>query len=931
MKKVLLFLGTILSMFLFTDNVYAKEVMITSTMSQTEINDNIATLNSGDKLIVAEGNYGFKTLDGINVDETGKNYHKAIILETADIEVVLSGTYTRFELVVRAENTTVTLGSNTVLNGEASITHNTAAAFALQSGTLNINTGSYVLYIKDYNNGIRMGYNRTSNSTDLTIVSGSTVDINAYYSNAKISKVETYYDSYNDHGDAGICGYNDSNSWYCDGAVGAGIYTRGGSSNHTINIESNATLNIHEGTNSGIYLGYDNVSNKVTINVNNAILNSNNNKGAALFEDGALPIFQLNAINSTISFSNNGSNGITGHTTGTSGDHNSIIYLDNSTLNIDGNHSIGANNSMFYLKNNSHVTCLSTEENKTLYHGLTNIALMMYDSTLDVSGVGYRGVNINRDYEGQPTTINNSYVTVTDNGQSGIYLLNSKGTIVENGSHVTTNGNGIKAPSNTFSGDGIVASYNVTFVDSYLTSTDYHAIATSETSYSPSTIYIKEYTVAVSQGTGGSAGQDVVEDICSSTDECKTYTGTIVITGGSFEASNEVTVDNYETYVDNREDVSSSVKIVNDENEDLYRFTLHSDINSEVGGEGAKEFVYYYKNGNYLTYKFIYDENGNAYVWTPISILHYDATEGVYINSATALYLTNRFGKDITIYGNSLNLAEKYLADATREGYVFLGWFIADDQELAAKYADEGNWDNLYALLNTSFDASTKLEVNGTSVYELTVYAKWAKVDTEIDKNGSIAVDDSKDIFDYTINYSATVEEYSGTLKIVIIDEMEYAISLDNSDIVIDKDNIILNYDYNYSVKTAYNNDDKTITWIIVIDDVNTYLNGQLIVDFSKDIKLYYLDIPVSVAEVNNKVVGNTIIVDGNSEEITIDTEKDEYTTSILYRGAGEEVEVMPPKTGINVSSESNNILELIIVFITGLLLKITVKNEMFN
>ena len=95
----------------------------------------------------------------------------------------------------------------------------------------------------------------------------------------------------------------------------------------------------------------------------------------------------------------------------------------------------------------------------------------------------------------------------------------------------------------------------------------------------------------------------------------------------------------------------------------------------------------------------------------------------------TGLY--TRYTSDVTIFGNSMNLAEKVLALASRERYVFLGQYIADDQELAAKYASEGNFEELYKLLNTKFDGSTKLEINGKPVSELTVYAKWAIPDDE--------------------------------------------------------------------------------------------------------------------------------------------------------------------------------------------------------
>lgn len=98
------------------------------------------------------------------------------------------------------------------------------------------------------------------------------------------------------------------------------------------------------------------------------------------------------------------------------------------------------------------------------------------------------------------------------------------------------------------------------------------------------------------------------------------------------------------------------------------------------------------------------------------------------IDGSTAKML-DKLGFDITIYGNSMNLAERILASASREDYVFLGWYIADDSSLAEKYAEERNFEELYKLLNTEFTESTKLELDGMALEELTVYAKWGKKD----------------------------------------------------------------------------------------------------------------------------------------------------------------------------------------------------------
>ena len=488
---------------------------------------------------------------------------------------------------------------------------------------------------------------------------------------------------------------------------------------------------------------YTSTSGKFTVDINNSSLSLDKNGAGMVLYNSTVVV--VNVVNGRFSTSNNTIfDGIYAHQS-----KSLTINLDNSTLDMNGNKKDGLasiGNAYVYLNNgstmnasnnkgagginNGHVVSRDSfiNANNNSYHGLTNISLSTFNSTVTVDGNGFRGLNINEslsEVSDGKTEINNSIFKVTNNGQSGIYFLNSVGTKITNNSDITTCGNGKSNPNSTFAGDGIVASYEISIDNSYLTSIDPHSLATSNTILSPSTVYIKEYTVYVAEGTG-EVDSDVVDDPNSTHPE---YTGTIVITGGSFKASSDVTVDNHEDYVENREDVSSTVDVVNDHGEDLYRFTLTTD-NKEVGGEGKHEFTYqYHDSSDTLTYKFIFDKENKAYVWTPISRLYYNATEGMMNIDGSTAKMLDKLGFDITIYGNSMDLAERILASASREDYVFLGWYIADDSSLAEKYAEERNFEELYKLLNTEFTESTKLELDGMALEELTVYAKWGKKD----------------------------------------------------------------------------------------------------------------------------------------------------------------------------------------------------------
>ena len=57
----------------------------------------------------------------------------------------------------------------------------------------------------------------------------------------------------------------------------------------------------------------------------------------------------------------------------------------------------------------------------------------------------------------------------------------------------------------------------------------------------------------------------------------------------------------------------------------------------------------------------IFDKENKAYVWTPISRLYYNATEGMMNIDGSTAKMLDKLGFDITIYGNSMNLAERIL------------------------------------------------------------------------------------------------------------------------------------------------------------------------------------------------------------------------------------------------------------------------------
>lgn len=210
----------------------------------------------------------------------------------------------------------------------------------------------------------------------------------------------------------------------------------------------------------------------------------------------------------------------------------------------------------------------------------------------------------------------------------------------------------------------------------------------------------------------------------------------------------------------------------------LIRFNLHKSLNKEVGAPaGVPGYLTYYYAGKEYHYGFRFDKNGEgleskvfgtAYVWTPYSVIHYDALKGKLPADevekeraqASTAYLgnvalrntrgdgakleykgnskerTGRYGTDYTIYGNSLELSEGVMPVPVREGYRFEGWYIETKNgvvksDKTKELAKEGNFKELQKRLNTEVTGSTKiledLNREDKPAAEITLYAKWKK------------------------------------------------------------------------------------------------------------------------------------------------------------------------------------------------------------
>ena len=741
LKKITMVMVGILTFFLFNNTVSARELDITPDMTQEEIDAVLMTATSQDNITIASGDY--------STEKNGKNYHKIITVQKDYMNFNIAGNYTELQFVVRSSNTKITANDATI-DGNASTEGNPSAALFIEQGSV-ILSGN--LTLTDHNHGVRLGYANAGTSiySALTLSDYATLSIT--------NSVLTYSGQHGYYGG----GYDDPDTTYSSPVdQGQG----NGTSGSAIDVRGKGNTSFILGTGAKFYAQNNARAGIFAINVTNFTFNMNsgsyalfdgNGQGICMNTDYAGSV-NINVNNATLDITNNSSNGITGQSSPY------ILDITNKgTVNLNNNGGIGINN--FYIK----VTDSTLNVNGNGSHGATNVSMDATNSTINVSDNAYIGLNITKYNAGKESTdIVNSTITANNNGGPGVRFYIENGVTNITDSNITTNEDGYGdsiygfevRPGDSGYWAGVVIKGTLSVKNSTMMSDGVSGYSLYDTSSGKAVFYVLENSVVVGNG-------DESKDIFDDYNSGKGNSGSTVVEGGSLQIDNDNvsssdSLNNKYHQEQNptmpsgqgSKDEVQYAGPVNSDNTALTEFILHQNINKEVGGAGSHTFTYYDPNtGKRHDYTFRYNElgedldpnlSGNAYIWTPVSILRYDATEGFisslgtaglvkfgygYTDLMTGLY--TRYTSDVTIFGNSMNLAEKVLALASREGYVFLGWYIADDQELAAKYAEEGNFEELYKLLNTKFDGSTKLVIDGVPVSELTVYAKWAIADDE--------------------------------------------------------------------------------------------------------------------------------------------------------------------------------------------------------
>ncbi len=721
MKKSFMYIISAIVCFFGFACLVSAENSINDGMSQAEIDEVMA---QGGAVNVLPGDYQFKIVRS-TVDDT------TIYLGNKG---ATESSYTSLRIITEAE-TDVRLLSNVVMDGAFNSNNSLVpvAIFARKGNTL-VNADEYVLTIKNYAGGMRLGEHKNVKNrvnASLVIASGEVI-------------VES---------SVAVGERNDDGVPVGAAATGGGIFIYSESKDVKYQFKvTNAKFAVRNLENGiGIYrLNYDTsdvsyTDGSSTIVFDNAeVIIQNAKSGYSAFVDEGFYSDHVVLLikDSKLSLIDNAKNGYTG------ADNRRNIQIINSEVIANGNASAGMK-----------FDCQKID---------------IINSKLYASGNGSFG------FTGMSNaTVKSSTISTVDNRLAGMVFYGN--SIVSDNSKLLSKKDGDRTYSSSRSSAVAVRIYPGTFtiVDSVTNFDSVSGISFYNTSAGNVRVYVTGETVAAISANDefNTTASELFDDFNAS----KQNTGRTIVIGGSLQASFENMTVSEKLKLLKDSVLNPVISFENGEKEDtqylapvnsdgtaLTRFDLNSEINKEVGGEGSHTFVYYDPNtSKEYVYTFRYNvvsedlvegESGNAYVWTPVSEITYDATEGVVVtDGSTALIddTNSRYARDITIFGNSLDLAERVMPSAVRQGYKFLGWFIAVngvevDLEKAYALANDGNFNELYALLNYKFEQNSKVlavvDDVKSGIERITVFAKWAKesqvIVHHVDTEGNTLADD---------------------------------------------------------------------------------------------------------------------------------------------------------------------------------------------
>lgn len=149
------------------------------------------------------------------------------------------------------------------------------------------------------------------------------------------------------------------------------------------------------------------------------------------------------------------------------------------------------------------------------------------------------------------------------------------------------------------------------------------------------------------------------------------------------------------------------------------------------------------------------------------------------------------------------------------------------------------------------------VDENKTNNTEIKYKSPVAQIEYDMVKNGPDKIVSENDPINYDIIYTSQITDYMGDAQVIITDYLPYAIDEEQSNIA---DGI-------------YNEEEKTITWIQDIKDIDSYNNLNNNINIVKNISLVFKDVDYSLGSFTNNVTGK-ITLEATDQEREIKTSK---------------------------------------------------------
>ena len=558
--------------------------------------------------------------------------------------------------------------------------------------------------------------------------------------------------------------YNDTASGHRDANSGWGIVSSGSG----ITVSDHASLNVSDTDSGGIYFqkGNFDVHDHANVTVHDTV-------GNGIWFEGNSHEFNISEYSNI--YVHDANHGIQASISNAV----SMNVSDHSNVIAKNNHGSGILNINTVVKGNSHI-----EASKNDYHGFSNGAFEIYDSKADFNDNGWIGLNIAAVLPGSDSAvIDHSIVNANNNGQSvdfvqGYYtsgagirlytipmVINSS-TVISKGSDVgicfynTVNGPGVL----TVKGSSVLAidGTNYDFYDDWNSAkghTGRDFINSGSLQADLGAMY--GYYLSTDESLKGLSGLDLFLAITKLYNNGKGINA--IVTGKPGD------------YVSGVVNNSQYTGPVNSEGTLLFQFALNGDIEKGAAltnnGDGTYTFTYVDPNtGNKVTYTFRYNTGSedltdtvgnNAYVWTPVTIIHYNPLNNKLsesTNTTAHINSDDNTATDVTIFGTTINLAEKdmpsYQAEenttvtttvnengdtvtTTTKTTSTFGWWVCIEngkivdlsEEVPDEDASQEEWDAFYKRLNTQVTEETNLLELCGGIAELaeqiTVYGMW--------------------------------------------------------------------------------------------------------------------------------------------------------------------------------------------------------------